>query len=72
MLYTNLKHIENAEQFRTLSGKHACCSDLRTHGKDVDPGLRIAEELEQSYRHIKFFDMELDNPESQVILDLLR
>ncbi len=71
MLYTNLKHIENAEQFRNIIRENThvvvICGRM---GKMSIPVYRIAEELEQSYRHIKFFDMELDNPESQVILDL--
>jgi len=31
------------------------------------PVYGIAEELETEYRHVKFFDMEFDNPISEVI-----
>ena len=34
------------------------------------PVYRIAEELEGEYSQVKFFDMEFDNPESQVIRTL--
>jgi thioredoxin 1 len=34
------------------------------------PVYRIAEELENEYKHVKFFDMEFDNPESKVIRNL--
>ena len=34
------------------------------------PVYGIAEELEKDYEHVKFFDMEFDNPESHVIRDI--
>jgi thioredoxin 1 len=34
------------------------------------PVYGIAEELEAEYRHVKFFDMEFDNPISEVIRNL--
>ena len=34
------------------------------------PVYEIAEELEGDYKHVKFFDMEFDNPESYVIRQL--
>ena len=34
------------------------------------PVYGIAEELEEEYKHVKFYDMEFDNPESSVIRSL--
>ena len=34
------------------------------------PVYLIAEQLEKEYRHVKFYDMEFDNPESHVIRTL--
>ncbi len=34
------------------------------------PVYGIAEELEEVYRHVKFYDMEFDNPESYIIRNL--
>jgi len=34
------------------------------------PVYGIAEELESKYSHVRFFDMEFDNPESNVIRNL--
>ena len=34
------------------------------------PVYGIAEELEGEYKHVKFYDMEFDNPESSVIRSL--
>lgn len=34
------------------------------------PVYRIAEELENEFTHVKFYDMEFDNPESDVIRNL--
>jgi len=34
------------------------------------PVYRIAEELEQEYKQISFYDMEFDNPESLVIRNI--
>jgi thioredoxin 1 len=34
------------------------------------PVYGIAEELEEAYRHVKFYDMEFDNPESYIIRNL--
>jgi thioredoxin 1 len=34
------------------------------------PAYRIAEELKKQYKHVKFYDIEFDNPESRVIRDL--
>jgi thioredoxin 1 len=34
------------------------------------PVCGIAEEIENEYSHVKFYDMEFDNPESHVIRNL--
>ena len=34
------------------------------------PVYGIAEELEEDYRHVKFYDIEFDNPESYIIRNL--
>ena len=34
------------------------------------PVYGIAEELEDEYKHVKFFDMEFDNPEAHIIRSL--
>ncbi|MDO9614536.1 MAG: thioredoxin family protein [Bacteroidota bacterium] len=68
MLYTNLKHIESADKLAQIISEHenvvVICGRM---GPMCVPVYRIAEELEGEYSQIKFFDMEFDNPESQVI-----
>jgi len=68
MLYTNLKHIESATDHAQIISEHEnvviVCGRM---GPMCVPVYRIAEELEREYNHVKFFDMEFDNPESQVI-----
>ncbi|HCY40139.1 MAG TPA: hypothetical protein DHV48_02090 [Prolixibacteraceae bacterium] len=68
MLYTNLKHIESATDHAQIISEHEnvviVCGRM---GPMCVPVYRIAEELEREYIHVKFFDMEFDNPESQVI-----
>jgi thioredoxin 1 len=34
------------------------------------PLYGIAEELESVYRHVKFFDLEFDNPESLIVREM--
>ena len=36
------------------------------------PVFRIAEELENIYTHVKFYDMEFDNPESGVLKNVVQ
>jgi thioredoxin 1 len=71
MLYTNLKHIENAaahaEIIKNSEDVMVICGRM---GPMCVPVYRIAEELENEYKHVKFFDMEFDNPESHVIRTL--
>ncbi|MDP3912884.1 MAG: thioredoxin family protein [Bacteroidota bacterium] len=68
MLYTNLKHIESADKLAQIISEHenvvVICGRMDPM---CVPVYRIAEELEGEYSQVKFFDMEFDNPESQVI-----
>lgn len=65
MLYTNLNHIESAEEYERIINEHenviVICGRM---GPICIPVYRIAVELEEEYAHVKFFDMEYDNPES--------
>ena len=65
MLYTNLKHIIDTEEFSKIIGENenvvVICGRM---GPLCIPVYRVAEELEAKYHHVKFYDMEYDNPES--------
>lgn len=68
MLYTNLKHIENAaEHAEAISRNENVLVVCGRMGYSCIPVYRIAEMLESEYPNVKFYDMEFDNPESQVI-----
>jgi len=71
MLYTNLKHIESAAAHAEIINENddvtVICGRM---GPMCVPVYRIAEELEVKYKHVKFFDMEFDNPESHIIRTL--
>jgi len=71
MLYTNLKHIESAADHAQIINENEqvmiICGRM---GSMCIPVYRIAEELEKKYKQVKFYDMEFDNPESQVIRTL--
>ncbi len=71
MLYTNLKHIESAALYAHVINENehvmVICGRM---GPMCIPVYRIAEELETKYAHVKFFDMEYDNPESDVVRSL--
>jgi len=68
MLYTNLKHIESAAEHAQIINENehvmVVCGRM---GPMCIPVYRIAEELEEEYKHVKFYDMEFDNPESVII-----
>jgi len=71
MLYTNLKHIESAaEHARQVSENENVMIICGRMGPMCIPVYGIAEELEESYPHVKFFDMEFDNPEAHVIRNI--
>lgn len=71
MLYTNLKHIETADDHAKIVSENenvmVVCGRM---GPMCIPVYGIAEELEDEYKHVKFFDMEFDNPDSYVIRSL--
>ena len=71
MLYTNLNHIETAaDHAKRISENENVMVICGRMGPMCVPVYRIAEELEVEYKHVKFFDMEFDNPESHVIRTL--
>lgn len=71
MLYTNLKHIETAEEHnKIISDNENVMVICGRMGPMCIPVYRAAYELESDYSHVKFYDMEFDNPESYVIRNL--
>jgi thioredoxin 1 len=71
MLYTNLKHLESAADLkRAVSENENVMVICGRMGPMCIPVYGIAEELEDEYKHVKFFDMEFDNPESHIIRSL--
>lgn len=68
MLYTNLNHIESASQLEKIINENenvmVCCGRM---GPMCIPVYGIMEEIEPVYSHVKFFDMEFDNPEAHII-----
>jgi thioredoxin 1 len=68
MLYTNLKHLESAaDHKRAISENENVMVICGRMGPMCIPVYGIAEELKEEYKHVKFYDMEFDNPESHVI-----
>lgn len=68
MLYTNLKHLESiADYNRAISENENVMIICGRMGPMCIPVYGIAEELEDEYKHVKFYDMEFDNPVSEVI-----
>lgn len=71
MLYTNLKHIESAaEHAKILNENENVMIICGRMGPMCIPVYGIAEELEDEYSHVKFCDLEFDNPASTVIRNL--
>jgi thioredoxin 1 len=71
MLYTNLKHIESAaEHAKAISENENVMVICGRMGPMCIPVYGIAEELEEEYKNVKFYDLEFDNPESYVIRNL--
>jgi len=71
MLYTNLKHLEfAADHQKAISENENVMVICGRMGPMCIPVYGIAEELEKDYTHVKFYDMEFDNPESNVIRTL--
>jgi len=71
MLYTNLHHLESANDLGQLLGEK---SDVLVVCGRMDPrcvtAYRIAETLEKEYSQVQFCDMEFDHPELQSIRHL--
>jgi thioredoxin 1 len=71
MLYTNLKHLESAADLnKAVSGNDNVMVICGRMGPMCIPVYGIAEELEDEYSHVRFYDMEFDNPESYIIRSL--
>jgi len=71
MLYTNLKHLESAaDHQKAITENENVMVICGRMGPMCIPVYGIAEELESEYTHVKFYDMEFDNPESHVIRNL--
>jgi thioredoxin 1 len=71
MLYTNLKHLESAaDHQKAISENENVMVICGRMGPMCIPVYGIAEELEKEFAHVKFYDMEFDNPESYVIRNL--
>lgn len=71
MLYTNLKHIQTAEDHaRVIRENENVMLICGRMGPMCIPVYGIAEELRDEYPHVKFYDMEFDNPHSHVIRSL--
>jgi thioredoxin 1 len=68
MLYTNLRHLETITDYNKVIKENenviVVCGRM---GPMCIPVYGIAEELESEYKHVKFYDMEFDNPISDVI-----
>ena len=71
MLYTNLKHLMSAADLnKAISENENVMVICGRMGPMCIPVYGIAEELEDDYKHVKFCDMEFDNPESYIIRNL--
>jgi thioredoxin 1 len=71
MLYTNLKHLEKAADLeKAISENENVMVVCGRMGPMCIPVYGIAEELEDEYKNVQFYDMEFDNPESHVIRNL--
>jgi len=71
MLYTNLNHLMSAADLnKAISENENVMVICGRMGPMCIPVYGIAEELEEGYKHVKFFDMEFDNPESYIIRNL--
>lgn len=68
MLLTNLKHIASAAEHAGFISENEnvmiCCGRM---GPMCIPVYGIMEDLENTYTHVKFADMEFDHPDAHVI-----
>lgn len=68
MLMTNLKHVETADEHKKILEENEnvmiCCGRM---GPMCLPVYDIMEELEDTYKNVKFYDMDFDIPAAHVI-----
>jgi len=71
MLRTNLKHITTEAEFHSTLQQNKnvmiCCGRM---GPMCIPVYGVMEELEQTYTHVAFRDMEFDGPVGHLIRNL--
>lgn len=68
MLQTDLNHIETEAQLKEiLNSSENVMICLGRMGPMCVPVYGIMEELEEEYKHVKFFDMEFDSPEADFL-----
>lgn len=71
MLYTNLKHIESAIDYAKVINENnnavLVCGNMGPLSVQV---YHLAESFVKDYKHVKFFDIEYDNPEFYEIRSL--
>jgi thioredoxin 1 len=71
MLQTNLKHVELEAQYNEILQNNEnvmiCCGRM---GPMCVPVYDAMEDLEKEYTNVKFYDMEFDIPDAQVIRNL--
>ncbi|MGC9150750.1 MAG: thioredoxin [Microbacter sp.] len=71
MLDTHLHHIETAEQLNQIISTYpnvvTVCGRM---GPMCIPVYENAEELQNEYPYVQFYDMDFDNPEAYVIRSL--
>jgi thioredoxin 1 len=71
MLYTNLKHLETADEHTKVTARNknivVICGRMEA---ECIAAYRLAESLENEYEQVGFYDMEYDNPESVVITSI--
>ena len=71
MLQTNLKHVGSEEDFNNLLENNEnvmiCCGRM---GPMCIPVYEVMHDLERTYKHVKFADIEFDSPDAKVIKNL--
>lgn len=68
MLITNLNHVESADQHKKILEENEnvmiCCGRM---GPMCLPVYDVMDELQNTYKHVKFFDMDFDSADARVI-----
>ena len=71
MLQTNLKHILSEKDFSELINSNenvmVCCGRM---GPMCIPVYEVMQDLERTYKNVKFADIEFDSPDAKVIKNL--